>query len=636
MIGVCAEKDNEIEVRWEDGSGTRCSTESFFTETLFEIIDSGSNTIYFKDLKTWGLAIIYKLNEDGFADDTEYRLVNNKNSKVKAGHYYYTVGERGGWFNIDIGGAEKDSRLLICAYENFVPISEEMLIEDFCEGEDDLDDIVAGMLFSISMMQDIGCTQNTVSSSATSLWRATYNQYDFVSLFRNIKGEEYDFIRSAYHGGFCYVNREGKAGEGVVLDVNGLYSWVMSECHLPIGKGKKFEGEPKELWNKDKGFGYFVRFTCRFKVKKGYIPFVRISNSNFYGYGDILSTSDIYNPEADCYCDTMVDTDTGEIIPVRATLTMWKDEYLLFREHYDVEDLHFIGGYKYMCWDKVFSKYVNRFAEMKENARNKSEKRIAKIMMNALSGNLAKNRIRDSIYFNEFGISSLGSFGAKQKELHTSGRRTAATTDDWGRKTYLNLEVDEVVRMISNKVTTESRSRSYINLGAAITSIGMVTVVRAAQKNYEHFLYTDTDSLHLDCRLEDVVGVEIDDKKLGKWKVEHEFYDACYIQQKIYYVFDKKDGCIVKWAGMMGESQRLLEECISLVRAGGFDNPWIKSEVNKIEETSEWEWESFMKALKKNKTTVLIPNHYYEMVDFKHFKKSLIDRRYRVDISQFV
>lgn len=637
MFGVCAEKDNIIAIKWEDNSRVFYPTEVFFKEKVMEIAASGVNTLYFKDLKTWGIAIVYELNRGSYADDTEFRLVNNKAPKPKPGHYCYTLGAKTStWFNITIGGAEKDTMLNIYAYENFVPVPEELLIKDFCGGEGDLDDIVDGMLYSVQLMRDIGCEQQTVSSSATSIWRSTYNKYDFSSLFGDIKGEEYEFIRSAYHGGWCYVNRRGKVGEGVVLDNNSLYPYVMSTCYLPIGKGKWFDGKPKDLWNRDANFGYYVRFSCRFKSKEGRVPFVRIADSNFYRYDEILTTSDIFNPATGEYEKEMIDTETGEIVPIRATLTMWKDEFLLFLEQYDVEDMEFVGGYKYNCWDKVFKTYVDRFRDMKENGRTDSERRIGKIMMNALSGNLAKNKIRDSLFFREEALEALGSFSDYQSEHHNSGRRTASNKDAHGLRRYVDLEMSEVVGQLSEMVETTSRSRSYVNLGAAITSIGMVKVVRAAQANYEHFLYSDTDSLHLDCPLSEVKGVEIDSKELGKWKVEHEFFNAAYIQPKIYYMCDKQKGEMVKWAGMRADSQRLLEECISYIKAGGDENPFIKLELHEGEHMREWEWKHLKRKVEEGEVRVRIPNNYYEMVDFRTYKKTLISRSYLVDITDFV
>ena len=605
MTGVWIEADNEIVLEWENGEQISCSTSEFFNERLTELVNSGNNVIYAKGLKLWGMSFLYVLNKHGYTDDTQFRLVSNTTPGMSDKHYAYVVSAKTNtWFNIQISG-EGDNSLLIFAYENMVPITDELLIKDFCDGCEYIGDAAKGMLKAITYMREVGCTGTTVSGSAMSLWKSGYNKYDFESLFRAVKGDEYFFIRSAYHGGLCYVNKHGKCGSGIVLDCNSLYPYVMLTSWLPIGKGKWFDGEPKKLWQRDEHYGYFVRFTCRFNIKPDHVPFVRIADSDMYRYDEVLKTSDVIDTAIGDYCSEYVD-EWGEIHPIRATLTMWKDEFELFKEQYDIEDLQFIGGYKYNCWDKVFKNYVNRFSQMKENAEDGSHRRIAKILQAALSGNLAKRLERESVYFEEYAFETLEKFGGIQKNRTLTDRQVS---NDNTRKGYLEFTGEEAVKSLATSVKGWSRSKSYINIGAAITSIGMCITVRAAQANYEHFKYTDTDSLHLDCGIEDVKGIEIDNKKLGKWKIEHEFDSAVYIQPKVYYLDEKETGALIKWAGMEGMAQDELEKLIN----------WLKRD-----------------GLPGNEYMVGIRNKKYEMLDFKTFKKSIVYNEYGVDIRQFL
>lgn len=52
-------------------------------------------------------------------------------------------------------------------------------------------------------------------------------------------------IRQSYKGGWTFLNEKyiGKeVKEGIILDVNSLYPWVMYHCNLPYGEGKSFRG----------------------------------------------------------------------------------------------------------------------------------------------------------------------------------------------------------------------------------------------------------------------------------------------------------------------------------------------------------------------------------------------------------
>lgn len=638
MFGVIAEKDNIFDVRCGEYHYSGASRE-FMTEELGNLLYMGDVKFYMSDMKLWGFGMIKALQDMDFSDITEECLTKNILPKPKFGEFYYTVGATtGAWYCLK--ATSPNGTMEVYSFENFVPIDRDTLISDFCDGSEELVNITKGMETAVQMMLDLGCTQSTVSSSAMSLWRKTHHKCDFTMLFRDIQGEEQEFVRAAYHGGFCYVNKKEskplKTGHGVVLDCNSLYPWVMSTQPLPVGRGQWFDGEPKQLWTEDEHYTYFIRFSCRFTIKENHIPFVRITDDVRYRYDEILETSDIFDPESGEYYDEMVDTD-GVIYPVRATLTMYKEEFKLFFDHYNVEDLRFIGGYKYMTTKKAFKKYIGKFSEMKENACSKAERRIAKIMMNSLSGGLAKKLDRESVFFSERDIKSLTAWGDYQRREHTTGRRTAATADSYGHRRYVDLTVDEVSRQIGNRVMTHSRSRSYINLGAAITSIGMVTTVKAAQANYVNYKYSDTDSVHLDCDISQVVGVEIDDKKMGAWKVEHEFTKAVYIQPKVYYIRDLRTGPTIKWSGMKDDSRHMLEQAILYIETESVENPFFQVDMDKTQfnGVTDGDIRHIKRSINKG-TLVRIPGIQWEMVDFVNFKKSIIDISYTVDISMFI
>lgn len=589
-------------------------------------------TIFMSQLNLWGCAILYSLKSQNMTDITKGLLEANSAAKPKEAQYSYVLGAKAAtWFSIsyNIGGRA----VMIYAYENLVPLNEEEIMADF--GQEGCEP-VAAMYNALQELRRLGCEMPTISSSAYHMWKHTCCKYDYSKLFPEFSEEEYKFLKYAHHGGLCFVNREGKCGNGIILDVNSLYPAMMKNKLFPVRKGEKFVGEIPKIC-KDKRMLYFVHFKCRFHVKDDYIPFVRTNGSDWkYSPNDILITSDIYDSNTGEWYDEYVDN-YGEIHPATCELYMFKPEFELFLEHYYVDELEIIDGYRFFGAYGVFDLYLKRLIEMKENAKTPSERRIAKMLMNALSGNLAKNKYRESVYFEEQGLESIMKLGEYHAKEHTTGCRNLSK-DRWGHRRYVDLSFEEICAQVSGRIETESRSQSHIAMGAAITSYGMVEIVKAAQANYEHFLYTDTDSLHLDCSLDEVKGVEIDDKKLGAFKVEHTFLDAYYVQPKVYYFHGGNGEITVKWSGMRDSSRQLLEKCILSIKTDSFDNPFMDIDWIKPEELTDFSWTDYMNAVKRGSEAVniWIPYATYEVMNLETLEKRRVVGAYNVDISRFL
>lgn len=610
----------------------------FFNTTLFNLMDCGeeNETIFANRLNLWGLPVIYSLQQKEFTDITQEILEENSGRKPKAGEFSYTVASMTNtWYSISIK-SKGGNTLNIFAFENLVPLNKEKLLSDFGSNHE-----TVAMYNALTTMRAMGCTGNTISSSAYALWKATKNKYNFKSDFYDPTKEEYDFVKKAHHGGLCYNKKpKNKVGEGIVLDCNSLYPYEMYSKRFPVGKPIMHTfGYIPERAIKDESWLYYVKFRCQFWIKDDHIPFVRIKGDWKYDSNEVLETSMIYDQDSERWYDEYVDTETGEIVPVRAEITMFKEEYKLFFEQYDVTDLEIIECYVYFGALNVFDDFIERFMKMKEQAKNPSERRVAKMIMNSLSGNLAKRRDRESSCFTKASLESIASLGKRHLADHSSGSRALAK-DEWGHRRYIDLSAEEVFRQVCDIYKTESRSKMHIVIGASITSYGMCDLVRSAQKNYKHFLYTDTDSMHLDCKIDEVVGVEIDDKKLGCWKVEHEYSSAVYIQPKVYCITDKKEGIIVKWSGMRDESRTTLEKLILFVRAGGFENPFLEDSGIKWErddEVTDFDWGKFMRSVEKeDHVNLWLPYGTEEVMDFENFTKMKVSGRYVVDITDFI
>lgn len=312
----------------------------------------------------------------------------------------------------------------------------------------------------------------------------------FRRVYPLITYDEDKFIRRAYRGGFTYVNPEyaGKVIEdGIVFDVNSLYPSVMAACDgqlLPFGKPCWFSGE----YVHDDYFPLWVAaVNCRFKVKEKHIPCIQLKGNFRYGQTEYIADS------------------MGEV-----TFMVTSVDWQLITEQYDLKDVHWLGGYKFQANDVQFSKYVDKWVQVKNQATiegNKGQRQIAKLMLNSLYGKFAT--------------------------------RTVIT----GRRPQL---VDGILRYVDLPEST--RDGVYLPVGVFITAHARYKTIHSAQLVYDRFVYADTDSLHL-------IGTDIpecldvDPVRLGAWKHESTFQRGKFLRAKTY--MEEIDGKLtVHVAGM--------------------------------------------------------------------------------------
>ena len=132
---------------------------------------------------------------------------------------------------------------------------------------------------------------------------------------------------------------------------------------------------------------YIQSFTCTFKIKKNKIPTIQIKKDLRFAGNEYLETS---NGETVFLCLTSVDLE-------------------LFLSHYDVQDIHYISGYKFKSINGLFTDYVDKWTERKINAKKEGNYgiyMISKIMLNSLYGKFALNpKVKGKFpYLSEEGI----------------------------------------------------------------------------------------------------------------------------------------------------------------------------------------------------------------------------------------
>lgn len=345
------------------------------------------------------------------------------------------------------------------------------------------------------------------ASNRKNRWNALFpNQL----MFKTFEGETFDrYVRDSYHGGWCYTNPKYQGKKitldilplsekekkqlrkakyvGLVFDVNSLYPSMMhskSGCFYPYGNGVYRKGEPdeklEELVKNKKGY-YFIRFSCEFRLKKDHLPTVQIKNNPNYKGTEWLTTSSYYSRRRHKW------------IRNRVTLTMTCIDWKLFQEHYDIIDLKIDSHIRYKATTGIFDNFIDKWYEIKKHSKG-AKRQLAKIILNSSYGKFAQSN--DGSYI-----------------VYRKGDS----------------------KLLSETVKKEDDSRvKYIPIGAAITSWARNFTIRHAQKNYDRFLYADTDSIHMFGLKENAVGIEESPSELCCWKNETKWDKAIFAGQKRY------------------------------------------------------------------------------------------------------
>ena len=343
-------------------------------------------------------------------------------------------------------------------------------------------------------------TKMTIGSDALSYYKEmnkNFNKY-FPILPYEIDMD----IRKSYKGGFTYLNdcyKEKETGRGLVLDVNSLYPSVMTGEYLPFGEPIYFLGKYEE----DALYKLYIQtFTCSFELKEGKIPCIQIKNNLAFVPNEYVKSSD------------------GDLV----TLTLTNVDLKLFFENYNVKDITYHSGWKFKALKGLFTSYITYWTEKKINAKKEGNNvlyLISKLMLNSLYGKFGLNPNVGSKYpfLNEEGVVKYGNY------------------------------------------PMEIRDSIYIPVASFITSYARNKTIRTSQaikdytiQNYgkDYYIYSDTDSIHLlEMSKEELSSfVEIDDYKLGAWKMESTFVRGKYIRQKCYIELGEDDKLNVVVAGL--------------------------------------------------------------------------------------
>lgn len=331
---------------------------------------------------------------------------------------------------------------------------------------------VAIMSQALHILFTEGLTKITQGSNALWDYKEIIGKKNFKRWFPVLPPDIDAFCRKSYKGGATQVHKifaNQEIGCGITLDVNSMYPWAMYEMFLPFGEPIYYTGK----YRQDKLYPLYIqKLSCSFELKEGYIPTIQLKHSGLFRGTDFLESSD------------------GNIVE----LTLTSVDLKLFLDHYNVYNVSWISGYKFMQSKNMFTEYIDKWYAIKAQATkdgNKGLRQIAKDMMNSLSGKFGlRPEVQEKIpYYDE----------------------------------KLRFKLGEV----------EQRDSIYVPVVSFITSYGRDKALRSAQKNYDRFIYMDTDSLHLmGTELPD--NLDIDSTKLGWWDLEKTWVRGYFIRAKTY------------------------------------------------------------------------------------------------------
>lgn len=297
--------------------------------------------------------------------------------------------------------------------------------------------------------------------------------------------EQDDFCRRAYKGGYTYLNP--KYAQENVFNV---YVFDVNSLYPYVMRSLPLPiGEPTVEYEKptDTTKLYIVHIITQFKLKEGYLPTIQIKHDLSFKETEYL---------------------TEVQFPVHLYLT--SVDYDIFIRHYDIEFLSVDRYYVFDAKVGLLAPYIDKHMEdkIKASVDNDAPARyIAKRYLNSPYGKtgMRGDRINKQPIFDDEGVA------------YFEDEKTQSDT-------------------------------VYVPYAAFVCAWARSITINAAQKNYDKFIYCDTDSLHL---VGNATGIQVHDYDIGKWKLEGVFKTGKYIRAKTYiHGDDDYNICEIKSAGM--------------------------------------------------------------------------------------
>lgn len=306
---------------------------------------------------------------------------------------------------------------------------------------------------------------------------------DALSSYKEIMGKYYRYF-------FPYVND--------VMDhhIRKSYKGGYTYLHRPGDHGETICLDVNSLYpyamTMPLPIGSPVYFKGEYQPNQKYPLFVQMFNADFKLKKGFLPTVQLKRSRWHIDTEYVIDSHGLQ------TMTLTSVDLEIFRRHYEIFEYHPIEGFMFQARTGLFDNYINYWMSIK-STNTGAVRELAKLMLNNLYGKFAKN-------------------------------------PDVTQKIPI-LENDRVKMVIG---PPETGKTVYIPCGSFITANARSVTINAAQANFDRFIYSDTDSLHLIGKhLPD--GVRIHDTELGAWDHEYTSHHSRYLRAKRYIVNPYKD-----------------------------------------------------------------------------------------------
>jgi hypothetical protein len=343
----------------------------------------------------------------------------------------------------------------------------------------------------------------TLSSLAFAIFKTHFLREDELP---QLSGQIANDIREGYTGGAVdvYVPQNKEGTKIYCYDVNSLYPYVMNEFDMPVGKPIYFEGDIRAI-DKD-AFGFF--------------------------YCKIVTPNNLKHP----IIQTHVKSNNG--LRTVAALGSW--ESMIFSEEMDNAmkfgyQFEILWGYKF---DKgeIFKDYVDFLYNIRlQYPKSHPLNYIAKILLNSLYGRFGMDDNFQNI--NIIHKDYLADFENK-------------FFDQIEEK----MDLGDHVLLFHKKLDSTKEDNTTHNVSIAVaSSITAYSRIHMSQfKNNPsiNLYYTDTDSIYTDSDLDESF---IDNKVLGKLKLENIGSKAIFLAPKVYCLLTKDGEFIHKVKGLNHE-----------------------------------------------------------------------------------
>lgn len=352
-------------------------------DSFFQWLSDKNTKCYFHNLKFDGEFIISYLLRSGFrhSDSGENRtfdtlisdmgvwysitvIFEKKNKKYKKTTFYDSLKKLPFKVSVIAKAFQLDDEKLTIDYNTPRPVGHILTDEEKKYVVADCRIVAAALKIQFSK----GLKKMTNASDALNGYKEIVSKKNFERWFPVLPVDLDADIRRAYKGGFVYLNprhKNARGLQGITLDVNSLYPFVMYDCLLPYGYPMYFEGAPKidDTYNL-----FIVRLECAFDLKPEHIPTLQLKNNRRFVETEYLTTSD------------------GDIVE----MTLTSVDLALLLDHYDISNLTYHSGYKFKGVTGLFKDYIDYWGEIKATSTG-ALRQLAKLMLNSLYGKFATN-----------------------------------------------------------------------------------------------------------------------------------------------------------------------------------------------------------------------------------------------------